>query len=213
MKRSGIKPLLFATVLLLFSCAVFGADIYPVGVGMNWRYTGYFKDSPDKKIYFTAGIISKEKIDGKEYFYYSAPKVDTRFMVKTDKNGAYMKLTKYPFPVLKFLTVDVYLTPEIKFINFPMKVGDVWKQEIKAVADLIPFKLNRKIYVKFEVVGTDPFKMDGVEYTAYHIRMERDEGGPKLRIEDNWFVDGIGFVRGETPEYFIELYKYESGQK
>jgi hypothetical protein len=39
--------------------------------------------------------------------------------------------------------------------------------------------------------------------------MERDDGMGGLDIENNWFASGLGFVRGDTPGYAIELYDYE----
>ncbi len=204
----------FIAVAAYFICAGFvAAEVYPVSSDLSWKYKGQMKNNPSQKLDFTAKVLQTRKIGGKEYAYYSAPKVDTRFMVRTDENGAYMKLVKYPFPVLKFMTVDVSLNPEIKFVSFPYKAGDEWKQEIKAEANLVPFKLNRKIFVKFTVVGTDVFKLDGGEFTAYHVKMERDEGAGTVRVEDNWFVEGIGFVRGETPEYSIELYEFKKDEK
>jgi hypothetical protein len=200
------KTFLYLVLFSLFFSAAY-CEFYPVGEGYVWKYSGYMKNEPQKKIDVSATIISKQKISGKEYYYYSAPSVDVRFMVRTDPGGGYMKLVKYPFPVLKFLTVDVLLTPEIQFMKFPFNVGDSWSREVKAEADLVPFKLNRKIKIKFTTVAKEIFRYKEADYECYHVRMERDDGG-SVRIEDNWFANGLGFVRGETPEYYIELYDF-----
>ncbi|MCE5301225.1 MAG: hypothetical protein LLG37_10200 [Spirochaetia bacterium] len=180
-------------------------DFYPTGMDLTWTYEGYMKSEPAKKLNVVASIVSVEKVGGKEYYYYSAPSVDVRYFVRKDDKWGYMKLIKYPFPVLKFLTVDVYLEPEIKFIKFPYRVGDEWEQLIEAEAVLKPFKMKLKIKVKFNVLDSEKFIYDGKEYEAFHVRLERHEGNGTVRIEDNWFAEDLGFVKGETPEYTIQL--------
>ena len=203
--------------VLLAACFVFPSavysnqpDFYPSALGMSWHYSGRWKQGDMRKVSVDASIPSIKTINSLQYMYYTAPSVDVRFMVRLDDKGAYMKLVKYPFPVLKFLTVDVYLTPEIQFLKFPLYEGETWSQELKATADLVPFKLDRRIKVKFTVVAEEKFNYNGESLDCYHVRMERDEGQGQLRVEDNWFAQDIGFVRGETPEYFIELDGYKA---
>ena len=185
-------------------------DFYPSAPGMIWHYSGHLKQGDMQKISVDASISSVKTINSLQYMYYTAPSVDVRFMVRIDDKGAYMKLVKYPFPVLKFLTVDVYLTPEIQFLKFPLFEGETWSQELKATADLVPFKLDRRIKVKFTVTAKEKFNYRGIARDCYHVRMERDEGQGQPRVEDNWFAQDLGFVRGETPEYFIELDGYKA---
>jgi hypothetical protein len=213
MKKPDLTVLLLAVIIVFFAFVpVFSSDFFPMGENYSWTYEGYMKNTPKKKLIVTASIIKKVQIDGREYWYYSAPSVDVRFMVRIDENYGYMKLVKYPFPVLKFLTVDVNMTPEIKFIKFPYQGGDTWEQKINAVADLVPFKLKQDIKTRFTVTGPEKFVYKGKEYGLFQVRMERDEGNNKIRIEDNWFADGLGFVRGETAEYFIELKDFARGK-
>jgi len=176
---------------------------------MTWHYAGHMKQDNAAKIRVEAKIISFDTINSVQYMYYAAPSVDVRFMVRVDEAGAYMKLVKYPFPILKFLTVDVYMEPEIQFLKFPLTEGETWTQNLKATADLVPFKLNRDVKVKFTVVAKEKFRYKGADLDCYRVRMERDEGMGTLWVEDNWFASGLGFVRGDTPEYFIELNGYD----
>jgi hypothetical protein len=211
-KRSAAVCVMAAVIILFTFIPVFSSDYFPMGDGYAWTYEGYMKNTPKKKLVVTASIIKKEKISGLEYYYYSAPSVDVRFLVRVDGNYGYMKVLKYPFPVLKFVTVDVYLTPEIQFIKLPYKAGDTWEQKINAEVELTPFKLNQGIKVKFTVLDPEKFVFKGREYEVFHVRMVRDEGNNNIRIEDNWFADGLGFVRGETPEYFIEIKDFVKGK-
>ncbi len=213
MKKKLTKAFLSAILFALIGATPsFSADFFPVGDGYSWTYKGFMKDNPKKDLVVKATVVRREMIDGKEYYYYSAPNVDVRFMVRTDENFGYMKIVKYPFPILKFLTVDVYLTPEIKFIKFPYKVGDKWEQTINAKAALPPFGLDMKLKVNFEVMDSEKITLKGKEYEVFHVRMYRDEGRKEPHIEDNWFAEGLGFVRGETSEYFIELKDFETGK-
>jgi hypothetical protein len=200
--------ILAVCAFFLFSFSYAFQEFYPSGPGMVWHYTGHMKDS-SAKLLVEAKIILLNKIDSVQYMYYAAPSVDVRFMVRVDDKGAYMKLLKYPFPILKFLTVDVYLDPEIQFLKFPLTEGETWTQNLKATADLVPFKLNRDIKVKFTVFAREKFRYKGADLDCYRVRMERDEGTGSLWIEDNWFASGLGFVRGDNPEYFIELNGYD----
>ncbi|MGD0566341.1 MAG: hypothetical protein ABSA34_03310 [Candidatus Goldiibacteriota bacterium] len=205
-----IMRAIFAAAWLVFPFAIFSdtPNFYPSAPGMSWHYAGRWKQGDMQKVSVDASISSVKTINSLQYMYYTAPSVDVRFMVRIDGKGAYMKLVKYPFPVLKFLTVDVYMTPEIQFLKFPLFEGETWSQELKATADLVPFKLDRRIKVKFTVVAKEKFSYKGKTLDCYHVKMERDEGQGALRVEDNWFAQDIGFVRGETPEYFIELDGY-----
>ena len=212
MKKNAVYFLTVIMILVFRAVPIFSSDFFPVGDGYSWTYKGFMKDNPKKELVVKATVVSRELIEGKEYFYYSAPNVDVRFMVRTDENFGYMKIVKYPFPILKFLTVDVYLTPEIKFIKFPYKVGDKWEQTINARAALQPFELNMKLKVNFEVMDSEKITLKGKEYEVFHVRMYRDEGRKELHIEDNWFAEGLGFVRGETSEYFINLKDFEIGK-
>jgi hypothetical protein len=207
---NSIMRRIFLAAWLVFPAALSATpDFYPSAPGMSWHYDGHWKNRDNEKVKVDASIISVQTIDSKQYLYYSAPSVDVRFMVRADDKGAYMKLLKYPFPVLKFLTVDVYLEPEIEFLKFPLFTGETWSQKVKATADLVPFKLDREIKVKFTVVAEEKFKYKGNDVDCYQVRMERDDGMGGLDIENNWFASGLGFVRGDTPGYAIELYDYE----
>jgi hypothetical protein len=162
MKKHPATISVMAAITILFAFApAFSSDFFPVGDGYTWTYEGYMKNTPQKKLVVTASIIKREKIAGQEYYYYSAPSVDVRFLVRLDENFGYMKVLKYPFPVLKFVTLDVYLTPEIQFIKLPYKVGDAWEQKINAEANLTPFKMNQEIKVKFTVMDSEKFVFKG----------------------------------------------------
>jgi len=204
------KPVLMCALILVwaFSARITASEYYPVDKGYSWTYEGYMKNDPQKPISVTAVIPSIEKNDGKKYFFYNAPSVDVRYFVRCDESWAYMRVIKYPFPVLNFLTVDVYLTPEVKFAKFPYRIGDTWDQIISAEAALIPFSMHMDIKCKFTVMESEKFTFDGKIYDIFRIRMERDEGNNHIRIEDNWFAEGLGFVRGNTPDYYIELKKF-----
>jgi hypothetical protein len=210
LKRCNMKKtsLYFCAFIIITSfTSLFALDYYPVAKDYSWMYKGYWKDNPQKELKVDASIVDMLEDSGKKYYYYSAPSVDVRYFVRTDENWGYMKLIKFPFPVLKFLTVDVRLNPEIKFVKFPYVVGDTWKQEVEAEADMPPFKLKKQIKVEFTVVDTEKFDFKGKSYDIFRVRMKRDEGDNSIRMEDNWFAPYLGFVRGQTTEYYIELKK------
>jgi hypothetical protein len=204
------RLVLLAIIFSLPSLSLFADPFYPIDRSYTWIYQGYLKSNRSNVVDARASIVSIGRIEGQDYYYYSAPSVGMRNFVRTDSAGAYMKLIKYPFPLLSFLTVDVSLIPEIMFMRFPVSEGDAWSQDVRAQANIFGFfKLDKELKFHFEVASREKFLYDGIEYDCYRVHMERDDGEGKIHVEDNWFAETLGYVRGDSQDLYFELKKLE----
>jgi hypothetical protein len=201
---SGIILILFFSFITCASAAEF---TYPLDQSITWIYKSVEKATG---LTFTAeaSIISRETVEGREYLFFSAPSVNIRFLVRGDESGVYMKVIKYPYPLLNFASYDIYVQPELLFIKYPMAAGEKWEQELDARAVIFGmFTFERKIKVYFENKGIEKVLLDGVELEAWHIVMLRDEGEGSIKKEESWYVDKLGYVKGETETNYIDIMK------
>ncbi len=182
---------------------------YPVDKGYVWYYKGYKKSEP-KKIYdVKAEIINTQTVDGKEYYYYYAPEFNIRSFLRKDGNGVYMKIIRYPYPVLDFMSIDIYFYPEIKFVDFNARPGDEWVEKVSAQTQVLTLKIERNITAKFKFVAIEKIKVGDKKIEAFHIRNNIDQGDGVWHIEDNWYGKGVGYAGGENENQYAKLYKVE----
>jgi len=182
---------------------------YPVQKGYVWYYKGYKKNEPNKVYDVKAEIIDVRKIDDKDYCYYYAPQFNIRSFLRSDHDGVYMKVIRFPYPVLNFMSIDIYFYPEIKFVDFNKRPGETWVEKVKAQAQVLSMTITRDITAKFEFVGIEKVKVGDKEIPAFHIRNNIDQGDGIWHIEDNWYAKGIGYAGGENENQYAKLYKFE----
>ncbi|MCX7697861.1 MAG: hypothetical protein N2114_00145 [Candidatus Goldbacteria bacterium] len=182
---------------------------FPASIGNKWFYQGYWKNDKDKKIVkVKAEILNIEKRDGKEYFYYYAPKVGIRYLNRKDEKGVYMRVIKFPFPIFSFALIEVDIVPEMLVIKFPLKVGEKWTQKAKASTTLFGFwKIERDIQSDFEVVEKVKINTGVGEIEAYHIRANVDNSYEKT-VENYWYGKDIGYSVSDTTSYFVKVHGY-----
>jgi hypothetical protein len=182
---------------------------FPAAVGNRWFYQGYWKNDKDKKtVKVKADILNVEKKDGKEYFYYCAPKVDIRYLNRKDETGVYMRVIKFPFPVFSFALIEVDLEPEMLVIKFPFKVGEKWTAKAKASTTVFGFwKLSRDIQTDFEVVEKVKIQTGVGEIEAYHIKAIIDNSFNVVE-ENYWYGKDIGYSVSDNSSYFVKVHGY-----
>ncbi|MCX7697892.1 MAG: hypothetical protein N2114_00300 [Candidatus Goldbacteria bacterium] len=190
---------------------------YPMAKGSLLFFEAYKKAEPDKIIKVKAEIKDIEKKDEKDYFYFYAPKVDIRYLIRRDKNGVYMRVIRYPFPIFNF-SIEANIIPEVNFFKFPLKAGNKWEQKAKASAQILFFSIERNITGKFEVVKREKIKTKVGEIDTYLIHAVVDQGDGKATVEKYWYGKGFGYVRADTNVHFAELVGYsiideETGQR
>ena len=113
-------------------------EYFPVNLWDEWHYKGYKKKEPDKVLKIKAVVIDHEEMDDMKYYYYSAPDMDMRYLVRKDADGVYLRVMRYPFPLFNF-SIEVDIIPEMKTISFPLSVGKKWNYEGK---DNVPTTLK-----------------------------------------------------------------------
>jgi len=178
---------------------------YPINVNDSWIYEGYFKSEPKKILKVKAVIAEERKIDGKNYYFYNVPGFDVRFFVRAEESGAYMKLIRYPYPLFKFLSYDVVLKKEVLFVKYPFIQGEKWQQKTEAAAMLWPIVINRKIKMDMETVEMKKVLFKGEEKEAWRVRILMDQGDGKIKEENHWYIDGKGYIGGETAEHKVMM--------
>ena len=149
--------------------------------------------------------MESRDIDGKRYFFFNVPGFDIRFFARSDEKAAYMKLVRYPYPLFKFLSYDVVLKKEIDFVRYPFVDGEKWRRETEGAAMLWPVVIKRKITADFDVTGPLDAVYKGKAVDAWHVRMIMEIGDKNPMEENHWYVEGIGYVRGDTKQHFVEL--------
>jgi len=203
-----MKKICLAAAVLLLMCGPAAAEEkswYPINTGDEFVYNGYFKSKPLNKFKATAAVVESRDIDGKRYFFFNVPGFDIRFFARSDEKAAYMKLVRYPYPLFKFLSYDVVLKKEIDFVRYPFVDGEKWRRETEGAAMLWPVVIKRKITADFDVTGPLDAVYKGKAVDAWHVRMIMEIGDKNPMEENHWYVEGIGYVRGDTKQHFVEL--------
>ena len=205
-------PLKILRVLALLALPIFlfSYEFFPVHLGDAWYYKGYKKADKNNWFDIKAEVKTIEVIDGKEYFYYSAPAANVRFLIRTDDAGAYLRVLRFPYPILDFLSIDIDIKPEIKFLRFPFVVGDSWSMTATARAEFFKFEIIKNLTAEFTVLGNEYISVKGVPLETYHVRnsINQGDGNPPM-VEEHWHGKGVGYTQSDTPEYFLTLDHYE----
>ena len=176
-----------------------GERYYPIHKGDTWYFTGYKKKTPDKKINVKAEVVGVEQRDGKDYIYFYAPQVDIRYLMRRDKTGVYMRVIRYPFPFFN-MSIEVELTPEMKIIQFPLKVGSVWKHKGRAEAVILGlFKAGRDIESDFLIEKKEIINTPAGKIESYHLKVLVNEGdGKPAHAEKYWYGKDTGYSMADT---------------
>ena len=180
---------------------------YPISKGNLLFFKAYKKSEPNKLIKVKAEVIGIEKKDGKDYYYFYAPNVNIRYLIRNDKDGVYMRVIKYPFPIFNF-SIEVDIVPEICFLKFPLKVGTKWEQKAKAKTTFLFMPIVRNITSSFEIVKRETIKTDVGEIDTYVVHAKVDQGDGKSEIEKYWYGKNLGYVKADTNVHFAEIVGY-----
>lgn len=201
-----IFDLIFAESKLKFPVS---SSFFPVSIGNVWYYKAYKTDATDKILKIKATIASIEKIDGIDYYFFYAPSVDIRYLIRKDDDGVLLKVMKFPFPIFNF-SIYVYFSPEFPMIKFPVLKGEKWNYKGKAEAPILGiFKITREIYAEFSVVKREKIITDAGRLDTYHIMVKLDEGdGKGIKIKKYWYTKNIGFTISDNDNHRCELTGY-----
>ncbi|HDT15618.1 MAG TPA: hypothetical protein ENN55_05350 [Firmicutes bacterium] len=177
-----------------------------------WKYKGSRKSSPDKKFNFEAYISDRYISGGITNYVYYTPVESTRNVIFADETGCYISFIRYPVPVLNFLFFTVELNPPIPMMLYPLEVGKKWEVEFTGTIDvdvLKLFKIERKGKVRSEITAMEIMEINGREVKTYKVKSLIDEGNGVFNENYFWFGKGMGYVKGDTPHYFVELLDYK----
>lgn len=180
---------------------------YPMSVGNVLYFKGFAKDKPEEKLKIKAEIRNIEAKEGTDYFYFYAPEVDIRYLVRRDAGGVYMRGIKFPFPLFTFsITVDI--KPELRFIRFPLEVGAKWEQETKAKARVLFVPIKKDLRASFEIVRKEILQTEVGEIEAYLVHARVGRGDEEPELGKFWYAKGIGYSVANTIEHFAEIVGY-----
>lgn len=126
------------------------APYYPLTLGNEYYHKAVKTRTPNREYRVKAELRNLQTLDGKDYFYFFAPGVDVRYLVRRDECGVFMRLLKRDFPLFG-LSFNLHLIPELLFLRFPLTVGDKWSQQVVAKAKIlfVPMLLLLFIYAAF----------------------------------------------------------------
>jgi hypothetical protein len=216
------RVVFIACVFLLFSALAAAYDsedapkkpypsLYsPTDMGAVWHYKYYEKAKPQDVKRVSAKILYKETIDGKEYYCYFVPAQDMKNIVRLDETGAYIRGMKYPVPFLNFLEFEAIMTPEIRFMKFPFKVGEEWECESEVRAEIFSvIKFQKKVKVKFRVISRDYVRAGERKVKAYKIRIMLSIDGGPWEASEQKYGKGVGYIYDDNWKYRLELEKFE----
>jgi hypothetical protein len=181
---------------------------YPVHLGNILYLKGYKKKEPAKELRVKAEVIRIEQKDNKDYYYFYAPLVGIRYLVREDSEGVYIRIMKYPFPLFGF-PIEVDLKPEMKIMAHPLAEGLKWTYKGRAEAVILGIKLGRDVNTDFEVTKYEKLSTTAGEIDAYNITAMVDEGdGHGKHLEKYWYAKDIGYSQADTTGHFAQLVGY-----
>lgn len=182
---------------------------YPAYVGNILYFRAAKKSEPGKQLYVKVQVVGIEKKEDGKYFYFYGRKVNIRYLIGVDKKeGIYMRVIKYPFPLLGF-SIEVDVEPKMQILRFPMKAGDKWHYKGKAKAHLLFIPITRNVKADFEVVERVTMKTQAGEIDAYHMKVLVDSGdGKGTTTEQYWYGKDIGYSVANTSEHWAEITGY-----
>ncbi len=190
---------------------------YPTVKGNILYFEAYKKSEPKKLLKIKVEVKDIETRDGKEYFYFYAPQVDVRYLIRRDKNGVYTRAIRYPFPIFNF-SIEANIIPEINFFKFPIKEKNRWEEKAKASAQILFWTIEKNVISNFEVIKREKLKTKAGEIDAYLIHAIVTQDNKKPTVEKYWYGKGLGYVRADTNVHFAEIVGYsiideETGEK
>lgn len=184
-------------------------DYYPIHVGNLLYFKGVKRDALDKQLKVKAEVVGMEKKGGKEYYYFYAPQVNIRYLMRSDDNGIYMGVIKYPFPLFGF-SIEVDLNPEMVIMKSPIKPGERWTHKGRAEATIFGFiKVGRDIRSDFECVRKEMIRTETGKIEAYHIKVIVDDGAKNITEEKYWYAKGVGYANSDTSGHIANLVGYK----
>ncbi|MCX7699005.1 MAG: hypothetical protein N2114_06020 [Candidatus Goldbacteria bacterium] len=178
-------------------------------IGNVWYYKAYKCSEPEKILKIKANITSIENIDGIDYYFFNAPSVDIRYLLRKLDEGVFLKVMRFPFPIFNF-SINVVFTPEFPMMKYPLLKGKKWNYEGYAEAKILGvFKITRNVKAEFEVIKRDKIITDAGRLDTYHIRVNVDEGdGKGIKIKKYWYAKNIGFAISDNDNHKCELVGY-----
>ncbi len=190
-----------------FGVLTWSERYYPMSVGNVLYFKAFKKDKPEEKLKIKAEVKCIETKEGTDYFYFFAPEVDVRYLVRRDAGGVYMRGIKFPFPLFKFaITVDI--KPELMFIRFPLEVGAKWEQETRAKARVLFIPIKKDVKASFEIVRKESLQTEAGEIEAYLVHAWVGRGDEEPELGKFWYAKGIGYTVANTIEHFAEIVGY-----
>lgn len=183
---------------------------YPIYKGNTLYFKGYRKKEPSKELKVKAEVVGIEQRDGKDYAYFYAPQMNVRYLIRRDKEGVYMRVIRYPFPIFDF-SIEVNIKPEMKIISFPLKTGQKWEYKGRAETLVFGFmNIGRDIKSTFEAKEKRVIKTWAGDLDTVHMQVLVDEGdGGTPKLEKYWYAKGFGYSVADTSGHYAELVGYK----
>lgn len=177
------------------------ADLYPLQVGNQWNFVVTQQDGSKSRLTYV--IRKTENIDGVE-LYRLETKVDDNSVLATEH------LRSTPKGVFRHRFNGAELTPPLKLVSNPLKIGEEWKQTISASGEEVKStcKLNKPVKIKVPAGEFDAYELTVIARMANGVEVE----------SNYWLVPKVGIVMQDmlvngNEIFTIELEKFENGKK
>lgn len=183
------------------------ARYYPLTVGNEYYYKAAKTSNPDREYRVRAEIKKIKSVDGKDYFYLFAPDAGVRYLVRRDDTGVFMRLLKRDIPLFG-MSLNVHLDPELKFLRFPLTVGDQWSQQVNAKAKFLFIPIRRTIEGKFHIVDKQILHTEAGDIETFVVNARLGVVDGTAATKTFWYGKDVGYVKADTPEDFMVIVGY-----
>jgi len=183
------------------------ARYYPLTVGNEYYYKAAKTSDPDKELRVKAEIKKIKNIEGEDYFYLYAPDAGVRYLVRRDDNGVFMRLLKRDIPLFG-LSLNVHLVPELKFLRFPLTVGDQWSQQVVANARFLFIPIRRTIEGRFQIVARQILHTEAGDIETFVVNASLGVVDGAVANKTFWYGEDVGYVKADAPEDFMVIVGY-----
>jgi hypothetical protein len=175
------------------------ARYFPLTIGNEYYYKAVKTRTPIREHQVKAELRNLQTLGDKQYFYFFAPGVDVRYLVRRDECGMFMRLLKRDFPLFG-LSFNVHLIPELLFLRFPLTVGDRWSQQVVAKARILFIPISRSIEGRFHVVDREVLHTEAGDIDAYVVNAGIGAVDGKMDDMTFWYGENVGYIKADAPE-------------
>ena len=196
---SSLKPSPLLAGLLLFG--MFGAQALEGGKILPQPTTEPFITlvPGNPRVYEQAAFVEegywlREELDpigpenlgkGVTAIRVNAPLRKLSYWIQENADGLYMLRTRRPLSFLGHITA--HFEPTLKVIQFPMREGDTWTYDGKAVTWI----KNAKIHIDFVNRGVKTYRVGNRVIQAYRIDSKIKFGKLQPYYQISWFGDEV----------------------